>query len=105
MCFHLIQDLAMIYISQPFELSQEVKTIELNHHIANLQGKTATFSGWGITENEKHPSILSALTLVIARDMLDEEYNERVIETLQTDGSGICMGDSGGNYLKYFLKI
>ena len=103
LCFHLMQDLAMIYIDQPFESSNEVKTIELNDHIANLQGKTAIVSGWGKTENEHHPRILSATPLVITNDRLKD--GKAIIEMLHTDGSGVCMGDSGGNYLKYLPKI
>ena len=83
-----------MYVATPFVLSGTVKTIPLNEKYSNLQGMTATLSGWGCTEAECNPRLLSQTSLRI-----DDEYSNRgmqILEMSMRGESGVCSGDSGG---------
>ena len=94
---NFILDLAMIYIEQPFELSQNIQIVQLNDHIADLTGKIATISGWGRTETKNWAQMLSATKIKI------KDNDGRRIVMPNTNGSGSCFGDSGGNNIKIYL--
>ena len=73
----------------------------MNEEYSNLEGETATLSGWGKTEKENSPALLSEITSKITSDADDNRGMAR-IRMPNTAGSGVCNGDSGGNILKYF---
>merc|ERR1712018_536726 len=47
-----IVDLALMYIKTPFTESSSIKTIPMNENLSDLEGKTATNSGWGKTATD-----------------------------------------------------
>ena len=74
----------------------------MNDKYSNLKGKTATLSGWGKSEAEKHPRYLSQTTSKITMDDGDRT-GMAVLRMPNTAGSGACKGDSGGNIFKVFI--
>jgi len=90
-----IVDLALMYIKTPFTQSSSIQVIPMNENLSNLQGKTATNSGWGKTESETHPEYLSQTSMTIGSDA-DDRNGMGVLRMPNTAGSGICQGDSGG---------
>ena len=95
------KDLALLYIDKPFTESDSTKIIQMNDQYSSLEGKTATLSGWGKTESENSPALLSEITSMITKDGADSR-GMRVIRMPNTAGSGVCQGDSGGNTFKSF---
>ena len=90
-----IKDLALMYIETPFTESDSIKVIPMNDQYSILEGKTATLSGWGKTEKEERPDLLSAISPLITMDAVDQN-GMGVLRMPNTAGSGVCQGDSGG---------
>ena len=88
-----------MYIQTPFPESNSIQTIAINDQYSNLQGFDATVSGWGKTEYEARPDILRQTTLKVGSDMNDPTNGMGVLRIPNTQGSGVCTGDSGGKYL------
>jgi len=88
-------DLALMYIEQPFTESDSIKVIQMNEQISNLQGQTATMSGWGKSEKESWPDLLSQYSATIQMDG-DDHNGMGILRMPNTEGSGVCQGDSGG---------
>lgn len=63
----------------------------------------ATVSGWGRTEKTFNPNILSQTTMRIGGDI--SSNGMQVLEMPNTEGSGICKGDSGGKSFVRFLLM
>ena len=91
-----------MYIEQPFTESDSIKVIQMNEQISNLQGQTATMSGWGKSEKESWPDLLSQYSAQIQMDG-DDHNGMGILRMPNTEGSGVCQGDSGGNAFKFFL--
>lgn len=87
-------DLALMYIANPFQLSNTIQTIPMNDHASNLEGKIATISGWGKTEVGV-PDKLSKTDMIIGKDTLDYA-NNHMLGMPNSQGTGACSGDSGG---------
>ena len=94
-----MEDLALLYIDQPFHLSKDVNTAPLNDHIRNLQGQTATLSGWGWTETEYSPNFLSQTSVKIFADFTHRGRSLFKMKNANPTNTGTCLGDSGGNPL------
>ena len=91
----------MLYIDPPFEESSTVKVVQWNEAYSSLEGMTATLSGWGKSQNDERPKYLSQISPKITMDGNDHN-GMAIIRMPNTDGSGVCQGDSGGNILKSF---
>ena len=94
-------DLALVYIDTPFTESDSTKIIQMNEEYSSLTGKIATLSGWGMSETEERPALLSAISPEIVFELVDNT-GMSVIRMPNSAGSGVCQGDSGGNILKSF---
>ena len=82
----------------PFQESNSIKTIAINDRYANLKGQTATVSGWGRTHAEWSPTILQQTNIRVGYD-IDVSMGMGVLRMPNTQGNGVCQGDSGGKYL------
>ena len=85
-----------MYIAKPFPLSNKIQIIEMNDYASNLEGKIATISGWGMTEEEYPADKLSKTDITIEGDYLNHAENHVIMMT-NSQGTGICRGDSGGS--------
>ena len=99
-CLFYTTDLALIKIDRPFTKSKRIKVIQMNERFTNLAGKRVTMSGWGATEKERNPMLLSETSNIIAEDV--ESYGMSILRIPNTGMTGVtsaCFGDSGGNTL------
>ena len=93
--------MALLYIAKPFDFSNTVKIIPMNNEMSDLEGKMTTVSGWGKQESIERPNMLSQTTMKIAKDGLDG-LGMQIIRMPNTELTGICQGDSGGNDVNVF---
>ena len=99
---HLI-DLALLHLQTPFQESNTIKAIALNDRYRNLEGYTATLSGWGKTESSHGPSLLRQINLRVTKHGNDWR-GMGIIQMAYTQYRGVCSGDSGGKSFTFSIR-
>lgn len=102
--FKVINDIAIIKLTQPILLRDGVQSITLPQK-DTLPGEDVTLSGWGLTSypggkpNDLQFINLKTISLedcVHAHNSSKQPIMETELCTLTTKGEGACQGDSGG---------
>nr|CAD7424305.1 unnamed protein product [Timema monikensis] len=102
---YVINDIALLKVSFPFELSEKVKPIVLAPSgYTFLSGTNATMTGWGFTRFLERDELSMTLQEVSGpilnhKKCLDlHGLADNVVDIICTDikGGGVCQGDSGG---------
>ena len=93
----------MLHLQTPFQESNNINPIALNDRYGDLEGYTATVSGWGKTETSHGPSFLRQTTLRVTNNG-DDSRGMGIIQMARTQYRGICSGDSGGKSFTFSLR-
>jgi hypothetical protein len=104
MTLSLLLDIALIKFpaGKRFVMNQKLNFITMNDKWTNqmLEGRFATISGWGITQENTEPQTLMVVTnpiLKISVKPPGHVVNKlRVLQMSQEGGRGACKGDCGG---------
>ncbi|XP_034101554.2 trypsin alpha-3-like [Drosophila albomicans] len=96
----VLNDVALLLLSSPLEMSDSVKAIPLAKSEPN-DGAAVLVSGWGRTETEYTPLNLKSVSVnIVGRDKCAEVYGITCITKATicaaSPGKDACQGDSGG---------
>ncbi|KAF2895636.1 hypothetical protein ILUMI_10546 [Ignelater luminosus] len=100
--WQIINDVALIHLSEPLELNDQVQPIDLYGGSDTLDGQQATVSGWGRPSDSS--SGISDVLRHVSNDIISNKVCESYYGSLPESvvclngqgGRGSCNGDSGG---------
>ena len=97
--------MALVKLPTAFRQTEHVSPIALNNCVTNkkLISHELTISGWGKTENGLLPNLKKGVHRIVKTDAVfkghkvDDTYH---LQGEQSQGVGVCIGDSGSKSLK-----
>ncbi|KAL0878963.1 hypothetical protein ABMA27_003952 [Loxostege sticticalis] len=103
---NLVNDIAMIYLPRPVQLSASIRPVQLPWQIESFAGQWAVATGFGKTSDAQQGASpwqstvnLQVISLAQCLNIVPHWANSVVDSTICTSGAGgvgVCGGDSGG---------